>query len=93
MQAFAVNLLVVLMPLAGQHHHVTDLGGGDQLSDGLAATVQGTVADVVPAFTNEILGGRSTADQAATVLERMMARRGLEPLAADRDLLATLAAP
>jgi len=60
---------------------------------GLAATVQGTVADVVPAFTNEILGGRSTADQAATVLERMMARRGLEPLSADRDFLAVLAAP
>jgi hypothetical protein len=58
---------------------------------GLAATVQGTVADLVPAFTNEILGGRSSADQVATVLERTMARRGLELLAADRELLATLA--
>lgn len=58
---------------------------------GLAATVQGTVGDVVPAFTNEILGGRSTADQAATVLERMMARRGLELLAADRMLLEAVA--
>jgi hypothetical protein len=46
----------------------------------------------VPAFTNEILGGRSTAEQAATVLERMMARRGLELLPADRDFLAALAA-
>lgn len=59
---------------------------------GLAATVQGMVADVVPAFTNEILGGRSTAEQAATVLERMMARRGLHLLPADRDFLAALAA-
>lgn len=58
---------------------------------GLAATVQGTVPDVVPAFTNEILGGRSSADQVATVLERTMARRGLELLAADRELLAILA--
>ena len=58
---------------------------------GLAATVQGTVAQAVPAFTNDILGGRSTAEQTATVLGRMMARRGLELLDADRDLLATLA--
>lgn len=59
---------------------------------GVAATVQGSVGDLVPAFTNEILGGRSTADQAATVLGRMMARRGLDLLDADRDLLAAVAA-
>jgi len=58
---------------------------------GLAATVQCTVADVVPAFANDLLGGRSTAEQAATALQRMMARRGLELLDADRGLLAVLA--
>lgn len=59
---------------------------------GLAATVQGSVADTVPAFTNDLLGSRSTAEQTATTLERMMARRGLEILAADRELIAVLAA-
>jgi len=58
---------------------------------GVGATVQGAVADSVPAFTNDLLGGRSTAEQSATVLGRMMARRGLELLDADRSLLATLA--
>ncbi|NBW95538.1 MAG: hypothetical protein EBR28_02105 [Planctomycetia bacterium] len=59
---------------------------------GCAAVVQGTVAETVPAFANELLGGRSTPDQAATVLGRMMARRGLELHDADRDLLSLLAA-
>jgi hypothetical protein len=36
-------------------------------------------------------GERSTAEQVAIVLERMMARRGLELLASDRQLLNTLA--
>jgi hypothetical protein len=36
-------------------------------------------------------GSRSSAEQAATTLERMMARRGLEMQPADRDLLAALA--
>jgi oligoendopeptidase F len=53
------------------------------------------VAEVVAPFTNQIVGGplgsHTTAEQAATVLERMMARRGLECLDADRELLATLA--
>jgi hypothetical protein len=38
-------------------------------------------------------GSRATAEQAATILERMMARRGLEMQRADRDLLAALATP
>lgn len=59
---------------------------------GIAATVQATVGDIVPAFANDILGGRSTAAQVATVLERMMARRGLQLVDADRELLVTLAA-
>lgn len=54
---------------------------------GVAATVGGTVAERVPAFANELLGGRSNAEQTAVVLERMMARRGLALLPADRDLL------
>ena len=58
---------------------------------GVGATVQGSVADAVGAFTNDLLGGRSSADQTATVLGRMMARRGLDMLAADRELLACLA--
>jgi hypothetical protein len=45
----------------------------------------------VPAFTNDLLGGRSTAEQAATVLGRMMDRRGLGLLDADRALLEVLA--
>ncbi len=62
---------------------------------GIAATVGNVVAEVVAPFTNQIVGGplgsHTTAEQAATVLERMMARRGLECLDADRELLATLA--
>lgn len=58
---------------------------------GVAATVGGAVPDVVPAFHNQLVGGvqgsATTAAQAATVLERMMARRGLGILPADRDLL------
>jgi UDP-N-acetylglucosamine diphosphorylase / glucose-1-phosphate thymidylyltransferase / UDP-N-acetylgalactosamine diphosphorylase / glucosamine-1-phosphate N-acetyltransferase / galactosamine-1-phosphate N-acetyltransferase len=61
---------------------------------GVAATVGGLVPEQVPAFTNMVVPGseRSTADQAAIILERMMARRGLELLKADCDLLRTLAA-
>jgi hypothetical protein len=36
-------------------------------------------------------GERTTADQTAIILERMMARRGLELLPADRDLLHAVA--
>ena len=60
---------------------------------GIAATVGGFVPEQVAAFTNMIMAGgeRTSAEQAATVLERMMARRGLELLAADRELLRSLA--
>jgi len=58
---------------------------------GVAATVGGTVPEVVPAFSNALIDGHSTADQAATILERMMARRGLTLLPADRELLDKLA--
>jgi glucose-1-phosphate thymidylyltransferase len=58
---------------------------------GVAATVQGSVAESVPAFANNLLGGRSTAEQAATVLGRMMERRGLGLVDADRGLLEVLA--
>lgn len=57
---------------------------------GVAATVGGMVPELVPPFANELLGGRTTPEQAAIVLERMMARRGLPFLSADRDLLAAL---
>jgi hypothetical protein len=48
----------------------------------------------VAAFTNMVVAGgeRTSAEQAAIILERMMARRGLEMLDADRDLLRTLSA-
>ena len=63
---------------------------------GAAATVGGTVPEQVVAFTNQLVGGddgtRSSPAQAATVLERMMARRGMEILDADRELLQALAA-
>ncbi|MFM8734366.1 MAG: putative sugar nucleotidyl transferase [Pirellulales bacterium] len=62
---------------------------------GAAATVGGTVPDQVVAFTNQLIGGeagsRSTPAQAATTLERMMARRGLAMLDADRGLLDSIA--
>ncbi|NCA10649.1 hypothetical protein EBR56_02380 [bacterium] len=58
---------------------------------GIAAAVQGRVAESVPAFSNDLLGSPSTAEQAATVLGRMMARRGLPLLDADRALLGALA--
>jgi bifunctional N-acetylglucosamine-1-phosphate-uridyltransferase/glucosamine-1-phosphate-acetyltransferase GlmU-like protein len=58
---------------------------------GAAATVGGSVPESVPAFHNQLVGGPegsvTTAAQAATVLERMMARRGLAILPADRELL------
>ena len=61
---------------------------------GPAASIGGTVPELVPAFHNMLVGGisgsRSTAEQAATILERMMARRGLECLPADRELLEAL---
>lgn len=60
---------------------------------GIGATVGGTVPERVPAFTNMVVPGgeRTTADQTAIILERMMARRGLELLPADRDLLHAVA--
>jgi UDP-N-acetylglucosamine diphosphorylase/glucosamine-1-phosphate N-acetyltransferase len=60
---------------------------------GIAATVGGLVPETVAAFTNMVVPGgeRTTAEQAVIILERMMARRGLELLAADRELLRTLA--
>ena len=64
---------------------------------GVAATVNGNVPACVEAFTTTLSddgGGllrRTTPLQAATGLERMMARRGVEQLPADRDLLQLLA--
>ena len=60
---------------------------------GIASTVGGLVPEQVAAFTNMVVAGgeRTSAGQAATVLERMMARRGLELLEADRELLRALA--
>jgi glucose-1-phosphate thymidylyltransferase len=61
---------------------------------GPAAAVGGAVPEVVPAFHTMLIGpgvDTSTAEQAATTLERMMARRGLSLLAADRTLLEDLA--
>jgi hypothetical protein len=58
---------------------------------GVAATVGGAVPEAVAAFANTLVNGRSTADQAATILERMMARRGLGIMPADRELLEELA--
>ena len=62
---------------------------------GVAATVGGLVPDEVAAFTNMVVPGgeRTSFEQAAIVLERMMARRGLELLEADRELLRALADP
>jgi UDP-N-acetylglucosamine diphosphorylase/glucosamine-1-phosphate N-acetyltransferase len=62
---------------------------------GIAATVCGFVPEQVAAFTNMVVAGgeRTTAEQATIILERMMARRGLEVLEADRQFLRTLAAP
>jgi glucose-1-phosphate thymidylyltransferase len=61
---------------------------------GIAATVGGLVPEEVAPFTNMVVPGgeRTTAEQATIVLERMMARRGLDLLEADRQLLRTLAA-
>ncbi|NDC74461.1 glucose-1-phosphate thymidylyltransferase, partial [bacterium] len=60
---------------------------------GVGATIGGAVAERVAPFTNLLLPGepRATAEQAAIVLERMMARRNLPLLEADRLLLAALA--
>lgn len=60
---------------------------------GIASTVGGLVPEHVAAFTNMVVAGgeRTSAGQAAAVLERMMARRGLEILEPDRELLRTLA--
>jgi hypothetical protein len=52
------------------------------------------VPEQVSAFTNMVVAGseRTSAEQATIILERMMARRGLDVLEADRELLRTLAA-
>ena len=58
---------------------------------GVAATVGRDVPELVAAFTNQLVGGppgpRTTPEQASIVLGRMMARRSLEFLEADRRLL------
>lgn len=63
---------------------------------GIAATIGGSVPERVPPFFNMLVGGpagsRSTVDQAATILARMMARRGLDALPADLAVLAAVAA-
>jgi glucose-1-phosphate thymidylyltransferase len=62
---------------------------------GPAATVGGNVPEVVPGFSTMIGGGssgsRATVEQVTTVLGRMMARRGLELLPVDRDLVQAVA--
>lgn len=62
---------------------------------GAAATVGGSVPDVVAAFHNQLVGGSdgstTTAAQTVTMLERMMARRGITMLPADRDLIEAVA--
>lgn len=62
---------------------------------GAAATIGGLVPATMAPFTNQLVGGeggsRSTPAQAATTLERMMARRNLPFLPADGDLLAAIA--
>lgn len=61
---------------------------------GTAATVGNPVPERVPAFTNlAVAGGEgTTAEQATIILERMMARRGLELLDADREFMRLLVA-
>lgn len=61
---------------------------------GIASTVSTPAPERMPAFTNlAVAGGESTtSEQAAIVLERMMARRGLEFLDADREFIRCLAA-
>jgi len=62
---------------------------------GAAATVGSAVPEQVVTFTNQLVGGengsRSSPAQAATVLERMMVRRGLAIHEADRALLEAIA--
>jgi UDP-N-acetylglucosamine diphosphorylase/glucosamine-1-phosphate N-acetyltransferase len=62
---------------------------------GPAATVGGSVPEVVPGFSTMLGSGaggsRATVEQVTTVLGRMMARRGLEILPADRDLVQAIA--
>jgi len=60
---------------------------------GAAATVGGDVPESVPPLANLVVPGcvPTTIAQAATVLERMMARRGWRLLEADRELLAAIA--
>jgi len=59
-----------------------------------AASIGGDVSGVIPAFATNLHGGEPTTncEQAATVLSRMMARRGLAACEADGRLLAKLAA-
>ena len=57
---------------------------------GVAATVGGEAPEQVSAFSNLLTGGRTTPEQAATMLERMMVRRGMAILPADRELLAAV---
>ena len=56
---------------------------------GVAATVGGEAPEQVSPFMNLLTGGnRTTPEQAATMLERMMVRRGMAIHPADRELLA-----
>jgi UDP-N-acetylglucosamine diphosphorylase/glucosamine-1-phosphate N-acetyltransferase len=57
---------------------------------GVVATVGGEAPEQVPAFSNLLTGGRTTPEQAATMLERMMVRRGMSILPADCELLAAV---
>lgn len=61
---------------------------------GVAATIGGATPDVVAGFTNLVVPGgeRTTVEQAAIVLGRMMERRGMELHHADRELLEELSA-
>ena len=61
---------------------------------GVASTVGGAAPESVAAFTNLIVPGgeRTTAEQAAIVLGRMMERRSMAIQEADRDLLQELVA-
>jgi len=58
---------------------------------GAVATVGGEAPEQVPAFSNLLTGGaRTSPEQAATMLERMMIRRGMKLLPADQELLAAV---
>ena len=61
---------------------------------GSVATVGGATGHTVPIFHNQLIGGEegstTSVSQASITLERMMARRGLSLLSADKELLEAL---